>query len=400
MKPRITLLLLTILLLAACTTMSIVTKFKRGEPVFPRKAAVIEFKLQGHKIMVPVGINDAESEYSFLLDTGAMSAIALDLADSLGLGPGLRLPTPVDSVEIYLTKEPLSVYLGGAAVEGVFLARLDFDTIFRIGGIDGFLGSNLLRHFCVALDYDREELILSRDYPEWVSKEPHYRLDLETKFPLYFPLVNCTLNNSLTTQAMIDTGAPDLLVLPLSLFEEVVLASGAEYIGAAGVVAKWPFTTSDECYLARLPSCRLGELSLTDLPVLVAELPSTADHLLLGKGFLDRFQLLLNYPRSELLLMTSIEPQFPDNIISTGLKVERREGRTLVRGYWLGSPADRCEIKVGDELVSIAGQETVALTMDEIRELLDDERSAVADLVIRRDGVNQRLELPREPLLP
>jgi len=398
-KLRTTILLLTLLLLAACTTISIVSRFKRGEPVYPKKAAVIQFELQRHKIIVPVGINDSGSSHNFLFDTGAMGAISIRLADSLGLDPGLALPTPVDSLKAYLTTQPVSVQLPGAAVEDVFLVRFDFTDTFPIHGIEGFIGSNLLRYFCVSLDYDRRELILSRDYPEWVSKVPHYQLQLEATFPLYFPLIECTLNDNLSAQAMIDTGAPDLLTIPLELFEDVVLASGAEHIAGVGVVAKWPFTTSDDCYLARLPGCRFGDLLLTDIPVLVADLPSS-DHLLLGKAFMDQFLTLINYPESELLLVKRNEPHFEDNIVSTGLKVAREEDRTFVRGFWQGSPADRNGIQVGDELIGIAGFGADVLSLDEINGFLTDEAASVVELVITHDGEIQSLSLPREPLLP
>ena len=400
MKFRTTSLLLILLLLTACTTISIVTKFKRGDPIYPRKATVIEFELQRHKIMLPVGINNSGLSHNFLFDTGAMSAISIRLADSLGLAPGVALPTPVDSVKVHLTREPLSVNLPGVSVEDMFLVRFDFSNTFKISQVEGFIGSNLLRHFCVTIDYNLQQLVISRSYPEWVSKVPSYRLDMTTSFPLYFPLIDCTLNDSLAAKAMIDTGSPFLLVLPLEMFEEVVLASGADYIEASGVMAKWPYTTSDDCYLARLPHISFGELQLTDIPVLFADLPSSSERLLLGKDFLDQFKTVLNYPESELLLVPSGKPQFPDNLISTGLKVSRRDGKIIVRGFWQGSSADRQGIQIDDELLEIAGFKTADLNLDEIRGFLADEDVTVVEVVISHDGEIRSLNLPREPLLP
>jgi predicted aspartyl protease len=400
MRTRTLFLLLILLLLSSCTVMSILTKFKRGEPVYPLKAAVIDFDLQGHKILLPVGVNAGDMEHTFLFDTGAMTAISIRLADSLGLAPGVALPTPIDSIEVHLTEKPLSVNLPGVSVEDMYLVRFDFSKTFKISQVQGFIGSNLLRHFCVLIDYSQRQLILSRDYPEWVSKVPSFHLDMKTSFPLYFPVIECTLNDHLPAEGMLDTGSPFLLVIPLELFEETILDSGADYIAAEGVMVKWPYTTSDDCYLARLPSISFGELHLTDIPVVIADLPSAGEHMLLGKDFLDQFQTVLNYPESELLLVPLGEPQFPDNLISTGLKVTRREDKTVVRGFWQGSSADRQGVRVGDELLEIAGHKTADLTMNEVREFLTDEAAAFVEVIIEQDGENRLLTLTREPLLP
>lgn len=191
MKFRLTVLLSSCLLISACTAISILTKFRRGEPVFSPADSRISFELQGHKIMVPVRIDSSNREYSFLFDTGAMSAIDIALADSLGLLPGQPLPTPIDTLSVYLTERPLTLSLAEVAVRDLFLVRFDMSNIFRMRKVGGFIGSDLVRHFCVTIDYAQRELTLGRDYPEGLAEGLEdgslQRLEMKIAFSSIFP---------------------------------------------------------------------------------------------------------------------------------------------------------------------------------------------------------------------
>jgi len=403
MRPRL-LLLTSLLLIGACTTVSILTKFKRGEPVYPPGDTRISFELQGHKIMVPVRLNDSGPEHRFVLDTGAMSAIDLILADSLGLAPGQALPTPVDTAQVYLTEQPLIVGIGEATVRDLYLVRFDLRNAFRMSDFGGFIGSNLLRHFRVTIDYAQRELTLGRSQPDapppGAAAGTSFCMAFESRFPLYFPLLDCALNDSIAAQAMIDTGSPFLLVLPLELLEPAVIAAGAPYLTAKGVMIKWPFTDDDASYLARLPSFRVGELELRELPVLLADLPSDADHLLLGRDFLAPFVTTLDYPVRQVRLDAAGEVEFPRNVTSTGLKVERRDDGTFVRGFWSGSPAAEAGLRPGDEVVRIDGLPVADFSRRELSDLFKDQSRKSIALVLLREGEQLAVEIPLRPLLP
>jgi len=404
MRLRLTLLLTALLLIGSCTAVSIITKFRGGEPVLPLGESQISFKLQGHKIMVPVRLNDFEREQCFLLDTGAMSAIDLTLADELGLAPGQALPTPNDTVMVYLTEQPLVIGIGEAAVRDLHLVRFDLSNTFRMKKFDGFIGSNLLRHFRVTIDYAQQQLTLGRSGPvepaSGLANDPPLRMSFRSSFPLYFPLLACSLRDGIEAEAMIDSGSPYLLVLPLELLESAVIATGAPYIRGRGPLVKWPFTDDDACYLARLPRFQLGELLLQDLPVVLADLPSGDDHLLLGRDFLAEFVTTLDYPAEEILFSPVGEVEFPRNVTSTGLKLDQKPEGTFVRGFWEGSPAEEAGLVLGDEVVRIDGVAATDYSRQALSDLLNDQSRRSIELALLREGVLQTVEIPLRPLLP
>jgi len=105
-------------------------------------------------IVVPVNIN-GHGPYRFLLDTGANNTLlSTGIADTLKIARGRRgtLVTAGGSVDV--TVRVLSkLKVGTAQLENIEIAVGDFD-LMKTLKVDGVLGSDYLRRFNVAIDYD------------------------------------------------------------------------------------------------------------------------------------------------------------------------------------------------------------------------------------------------------
>jgi len=123
----------------------------------------IVFEFQKNKIIIPVTIEG--KTYRFLLDTGAPNIISSELYKAIQ-------PKQIETIstrDANGKKQNLdivslnSIHIG--AVEFINTAALVYDLngsdIFRCFGIDGFIGSNLLRHSIIQIDSEKKLLTLT-----------------------------------------------------------------------------------------------------------------------------------------------------------------------------------------------------------------------------------------------
>ncbi|UCE19590.1 MAG: aspartyl protease family protein [Gemmatimonadota bacterium] len=391
-------LALLIVLLCVCLISRRSESVGQNLPETQELISVIPFELDGHKICVNVTLNNNPEEYKFVLDTGALTMIDEEVAAELRLEKGAEMPTLDPSVKTYLTTlKKLSV--GDMVVENMTIPIMDTKSFFSASSkMDGFVGSDFLRLFRLTIDYRTKTIIhyAKSSIPD--SLHEGYRMPLERHIMIGAPMVACTLGKEITTKGMIDTGSPFGLVLPLSFAGHF---DGPEKIRSKGVIAQWPFTSSETNYLSRLELFTLGTLELRNIPVIFAELPATVSYPLLGKEILSQFAITLNFPESELILSPHGDAHFHDNVYSTGLAVKKGEDdRIVVRGLWAGSPADRANIRVGDEILEINSQDTEDFSMEEIHEMLRDDGIHKIELVVKSEGTERDVILEKDMLLP
>jgi S1-C subfamily serine protease len=197
---------------------------------------------------------------------------------------------------------------------------------------------------------------------------------------------------------MIDTGSPFGFVLPISFVDRIRDSSKTK---SRGAMAEWPFTSTEYNYLVRIEHFTLGTLELQNIPVLLAELPANLSSPLIGKEFLSQFLVTLDYPANELILLPYNDEQFRNNLFSTGLALMKNEKkRTVVRGLWEGSPADKAGIQVGNEVLEINSKSTKDLSLREIDEILEDDAVETIELMVRFGETESGIILKKEMLFP
>lgn len=347
----------------------------------------IPFKLFGHKIYLKIRINESR-ELDFVLDTGALTAVDREIARELGLEEGLALPSITKSGKASLSRRPVTFRIGGLTVEDFVPVIADLPEKGEGDPhLDGFIGADILRFFCVILDYDAGEIIVSTTPPE--PYPSHRPLSMRKQIPMGFPLVDGLVNEKRKIPMMIDTGSPFLVVCPLTLVENEKIFSNSTIIKSFGTFMTWPGTTAKCNYRARAETLRIGDFVIKNLTVDFAELPGPFSLSLLGYGFLKHFVTILDFPRDKLVLVPK-SGSFPEATASSGMAARKQEGRLIVRGIWPGSPADRCGIRVGDEIVRINRKNAAQLSTREIEGFLSSDISEGLEIDLAAgDGIKK-----------
>jgi membrane-associated protease RseP (regulator of RpoE activity) len=212
------------------------------------------------------------------------------------------------------------------------------------------------------------------------------------------PLVDCVVGTGIQAKGMIDTGSPFGFVLPLSYVARI---DAPEKIKSKGTIARWPFTTATENYLARIDHIQMGTLEIENIIALFAELPAMTTSPLIGMECLSRFKVILDYPENELILIPCDDEAFQDNLYSTGLALKTDEnGKIVVRGFWEGSPADKAGLQVGGEILEINSKSTNEMKLTQIQRILEDDQVSEVKLNIRSGERERGIILVKEMLFP
>ncbi|WP_299335157.1 retropepsin-like aspartic protease [uncultured Psychroserpens sp.] len=142
----------------------------------------IEFEFEKNKIIIPVEIED--KTYRFLLDTGAPNIISYEVFKAIQP----KVITTIPTNDANRKKQNLDV----VSVESLKLGKTEFvnstalvydlngSEIFKCFGIDGFIGSNLLRNSILQINAE-EQLIKLTDKSK--------RLELDRKTSIKLKLV-------------------------------------------------------------------------------------------------------------------------------------------------------------------------------------------------------------------
>jgi hypothetical protein len=283
-----------------------------------------------------------------------------------------------------------TLYLGEHAVEKVFVfTNFDLKQFRASYGIDvsGIIGSDLLEDYIVTIDYEKQQLILSTDMEalalEKKSNNAGYFLKF-TKHPInHAPMIKCTLNGNIEVEAMVDTGQPYSLVLPLIELERTGVLKQKNTRKAKGVIIKWPGTTSPDNFLTRLKCFEADRLKINDMTTVFAELPAMLSVPLLGSDFLSQYLIKIDYLHEEIFLIPKKGYQSLNHSFSMGLQLEENaENHLLVRGIWEKSPADLAGIQIEDRVLEFNSKKVIPELHQELWFLLNDAKLKSIELLI------------------
>lgn len=357
--------------------------FNATESYAQASADSIPFEFLKHLILVKAKINDSQKDYNFVIDTGGLTFIDKNVAQELTLKQR-GMMAKIDSLD-----------LSGFKIEKVFcFTTFDFQHLKRLGTpIHGIIGSNLLERFRVTFDFKSYLVNFSSDTSSLEPVESGILLSFRNHPINNAPLIKFKLNQKII-EGMIDTGQPYPLVLPLNTFDEYKNAGISDFIKSKGLMEKWPNTSADFNYLARLESFELENIKIDTFLCLFGELPQLLSMPLIGNDFLSQFKMIINYPKDEMMLIPYPGMYFKNNLFSVGINPGIAEdNRVMVEGVWEDSPADKANIQVGDIIVSFNSRKVAPANLIALLKILEDDNTKIINLEIENQHGKREVNL-------
>jgi hypothetical protein len=131
----------------------------------------------------------------------------------------------------------------------------------------------------------------------------------------------------------------------------------------------------------------------------IIDLPSSSveDDGTVGFGFLKNFNIVIDYERRYVWLDNFTGKVTDEPKGQPGFRVAARSGGGYtIWAVYKGSPAEDKGVKKDDSLLAVDGKSLSTVTPDKVRSLLEGPIGSLCRLVISRDGIIQRLEVPRK----
>ncbi|MEJ2884424.1 retropepsin-like aspartic protease [Pedobacter sp. GR22-6] len=210
-------------------------------------------------------------EYRFVLDTGAPNAISQALLNELN--PPLITKMPIWDISNKV--DSLSV----VSLSGISIGNVIFNDIptvvpkeqfiFECLGVDGFIGSNMLRNSILQISSNTQKIVIT-DQVETLKLNNQHASDLFLTKPQSSPIFESTILNTTTANIplLFDTGSPKLMDIALAHYafceKEPIFNLQAKSVGnnAFGIHGPGGDTTQ---YLLQIPGLNINGTVLNNI---------------------------------------------------------------------------------------------------------------------------------------
>lgn len=342
---------------------------------------------------------------SFMLDTGFdVSVLNTDVAARLGLKAAevKSEAAPGGAVEVGALP-PATLSIGALRVEGLRLSTVPLTPLAGFVGrpLDGVLGHDVLASRVVEIDYPERRLRF-RSAEGYQHEGPGQVLPVTFQDSQALVIAGVEMPGGRTVFApfKLDTGSLDLAGLNFNFVRDGhLIAADVPELHVRGIAVGG----DTEGRLFRAAALVLGidrvERPLLGYTVDSAGFENRPDAGTLGGALLSRHRLILDYPRSRIILEGGSRgpaPRVGEDMAGAVLTSTGPAFATVVVAQVIaGTPAAVAGLVAGDEIVTAGGRR---VSLREARELLQEPGGL--DLVIRREGQERKLRLERRPLLP
>jgi hypothetical protein len=386
----------TSFLATGCTMIKGVSLMRGGVPEsIPAQEESIQADQMVHFLTVKVRINDSQKDLNFMVDTGAITVIDQEtdkkftfkdsvtngIVDSSGNKKDVSL-VQVDKISV-----------GSIAVRDCAAAVIDLKKLSP--KIDGILGSNFLKHFIVQLDYRNKRLnFLSNANASELDGSMKMAMWKNMKFG-FAPTLKCEIDGSVTADCMVDTGHAAVASFPLSSIDKLPHFKSGEYISSTGPMGAGVFGKDSKNYLVKTDKITSGPIVIDNAAILSNQFEDVAT---LGAGYLRNFLVTIDYPGSLVYLKKYDDQPREKESFSYGFGVAREKGKNIVTGVWKGCAADKAGLSVGDELLTLDGQDAEGMALLDVMQLMKSTDVLKISYLKKINGGRSELTLNKEDL--
>jgi len=347
-------------------------------------------QVTGGVIIIQAQLAPFSDTLQFIFDTGS-SGISLDssTAKYLGLQPTYagQLIRGVGGIREVPSLQHKSLRVGQLQADSLNFYVNDYSVLTSIYGvrIDGVIGYALISRFIIQIDYEKQ--LMSWFTPgQFNYPRNGYLLRPEiNKLPAYPVLAKDVKLDS--TIMMLDIGAGlNLLFSNRYMQKSGLLDTTRKY-----------WTTSGEgvggqidLKLTVLLKFRIGPYRFRKIPITIFEDPYNVTNFpawsgLIGNDLLRRFNLILNYPKSEIHFRPNRYFYEPFDYSYTGMELYLINNQVEVGFIAPTSPAGLAGIEVGDQILAI--NKVIAGTLDAYKAELNHTKKRITLIYKRADKV-------------
>jgi len=336
--------------------------------------------------MMRVPVNVFGKTLYFVVDTGCtVSALDSQYQQLLGgqideYSAGTPLGTDITLAVFHCPK--MYVADKETGLEKITCLDLKLGTLISGKPCDGILGMDYFSKHVVSINFDENSFSIDDVVPESVKKAcraiPLNRSDK-------FYSMEALIDHDNHIELMVDTGDASSISLNSKGWEQafgdnptnVIITTVAD---AANQIA--------QSKLGVIKQLSIGDLVYTNLHTTLIRNPTNASRI--GLGFFRRHMATFDFANNMLYLQRGAKFSTPDQEDMSGLHLLRQGVTTFVYSIDENSPASDCGIRPNDIIESLNGQNTVSMTMKNIRDVLQTHDGASITLkVTRGDNVRE-----------
>ena len=376
----------------------------------PRETVVeIPFQMVSNLILIKLSVNGSDS-MNFILDSGVRRTILLD---TLMLDrSSLKYSIPV-MLRGFGQEFDLQAYLSTGNYINLpgLTGRNQWICVIRQGKnefsqrmgtkIHGIIGCDFFSQFVVEIKYDEKILKIRKPCDRTARRIRSYHF-IPLKFEDEKPVIELSINQKDTTKnkirALVDTGLSDAIwaftfadpsiTVPEKNFE-TILGGGlnGDIIGNAG----------------RIPKISISDFSLVDVMAAFPDSNSIGGtrnilgrQASIGNELLRRFSVVFDYQNLRIGFKKGkcFKQSFKYNRSGIDL-IAKMPGLPIyeVSEIRKNSPADRAQLKIGDMIIKVQGEECLDKKLDEVYDLLNPDKARKVKLQVMRNGLTQKMIL-------
>ena len=317
--------------------------------------------LNGGIILGKVRVGDFPDSLNFIFDTGC-GGLSLDSTTAQRLK---LTPRPSSLVVRGIAGErqqqllsDMRLQIGRVVMDSVTLQVNNYDILTSVYGepIDGIIGYGFFSHYLVRVDYDNTRIEI---YSKGPVRYPKGGYLLRPRL-VGLPMMEGRLSDGrdVNSRFYFDTGAGLCL-----LFSSNFTSDSAVF----GPKKKRPVRTEGaglggkkEMQLTTLKTFSIGPFRFRQIPTYVFDdsydvtsYPQLGG--LIGNDLLRRFNLILNYARSEIYLVPNESYYQPFDYSYNGITLGMVDGKIIVTDVMKESPAEQAGFREGDVVLEVNG---------------------------------------------
>jgi hypothetical protein len=369
----------------------------------------VPFELVSNHIYLKVKIND-HSPLNFLLDTGAgLSYLDLSKADELRIKKADRKKRKRadGSEEIFFKLDSIKISSGNPSKDELDFAEkqsltlfnqtmmgISLDQVCRFDGkqLHGILGYDFFKRFVVEIDYlNHISTIYEPEKFNYTKEGEVLKINLEWNIPK----IKAVVDGEYEGIFKVDTGSRNSLDLYAPFVKKHKFLE--KYPKHLETPVGFGITGPAKGVVGRIKSFQLGTFIIMSPVTGFLEdeshygSPEIAGRI--GGGILKKFKVIFDYPHYRMILEKNTNYHLRDRYNASGVRLIQDGKKILVYQVIKNSPADKAKIQKDDEILSVTGIPVSNYSLQEIRELLNQEEGTEIELELKRGAKTRKVKL-------